>query len=184
MNETPSPRGPLATALVLARPAALAASLAAAPTAAGAAEPPADLVAAAEAAGEFTVLLAALEGAGLVDELRGDGPFTLFAPTDEAFEALPVGTIDALLAPSNRDDLVALLHYHVVPGRIGSKDIGAMVEGVGMQEASIESLDGLSLVIENQAGVTVDGASLLETDIEAGNGVVHAIDTVLLPDAS
>ena len=134
--------------------------------------------------GSFATLLAALEASGLADELKGAGPFTLFAPTDEAFEALPTGAVEALLQPANREDLVALLAYHVVPERLDSRALSAMVAGIGAEPSTIGTAGGKSLVVDDRVGLSIDGAAVTRPDIEATNGIVHAIDTVLLPDAS
>ena len=135
--------------------------------------------------GSFATLLGALEAVGLADELREAGPFTLFAPTDEAFEALPAGAIDALLEPENREDLVAILSYHVVPGAHDAATLSEMAgAGIGEEPATLETAGGKSLVVDDRVGLSIDGAGVVEADIEASNGVVHAIDTVLLPDAS
>ena len=135
--------------------------------------------------GSFATLLGALEAVGLADELKAAGPFTLFAPTDAAFEALPAGAIDALLEPENRDDLVAILSYHVVPGTHDAAALSEMAgAGIGEEPATLETAGGKSLVVDDRVGLSIDGAAVVEADIEASNGVVHAIDTVLLPDAS
>jgi uncharacterized surface protein with fasciclin (FAS1) repeats len=130
-----------------------------------------DVVATAVAAGGFKTLATALEAAGLVDTLKGAGPFTVFAPTDEAFAKLPPGTLDALLKDKAR--LTAVLTYHVVPGRVMASDV------VKMKAA--KTVQGGSLAIRADNGVSVDGAKVVKTDIQAGNGVIHVIDTVLLP---
>ena len=118
-------------------------------------------------------MLAAAEAAGLVETLNGDGPFTVFAPTDEAFAALPEGTVDTLLMPENKDKLTAILTYHVVPGKVMSSDLtnGMMAETV----------QGESLEIMTEGGVTVGGVNVTQPDIEASNGVIHVIDGVLMP---
>lgn len=120
----------------------------------------------------FSTLVAAVTAAGLVDTLKGDGPFTVFAPTDEAFAALPEGTLDALLA--DIPTLTAILTYHVVPGAVMSGDLedGMMAETVNGQSVTIGVGDT----------VTVDGATVIQADIEATNGVIHVIDTVILPE--
>lgn len=134
----------------------------------------ADIVDTAAAAGSFTTLVAAVEAAGLVDTLKGEGPFTVFAPTDEAFAALPDGTVDSLLQPENRDQLVAVLTYHVVPGAVMSSDIAG-------QQLEVATVNGAEVAIDATDGVTVDGATVITPDIVASNGVIHVIDAVILP---
>lgn len=131
-----------------------------------------DIVDIAAADGNFTTLVAAVEAAGLVDTLKGDGPFTVFAPTDEAFAALPEGTIEALLA--DIPTLTAILTYHVVPGAVMSGDLSD-----GMMA---ETVNGQSVTITLGDGVQVDGANVVMADIEASNGVIHVIDAVILPE--
>ena len=133
-----------------------------------------DIVDTAVAAGQFNTLVAAVQAAGLVDVLKGDGPFTVFAPTDEAFAALPEGTVENLLKPENREQLVAVLTYHVVPGKIMSTDIAG-------QTAEVESVQGSALSVDATNGVKVDDATVVAADIETDNGVIHAIDQVVLP---
>jgi uncharacterized surface protein with fasciclin (FAS1) repeats len=134
----------------------------------------ADIVDTAVAAGQFTTLAAALEAAGLVETLKGPGPFTVFAPTDEAFAALPEGTVATLLEPENRDDLVAVLTYHVIPAALPAAEV------VKYDEA--ETVNGASLAIDASGdGVMVNGANVTATDIMATNGVIHVVDAVLLP---
>lgn len=137
----------------------------------------ADIVDTAVAAGSFETLVAAVQAAELVDVLKGEGPFTVFAPTDEAFAALPEGTVDNLLLPENRDQLVAVLTYHVVPGTVMAKDAdGATVE--------LDTVQGTTLTVDGTGeGVTVNGANVISADISADNGVIHVIDTVILPPA-
>jgi uncharacterized surface protein with fasciclin (FAS1) repeats len=135
-----------------------------------------DIVDTAIDAGQFTTLVAAVDAAGLVDTLKSDGPFTVFAPTDEAFAALPAGTVENLLLPENRDQLVAVLTYHVVPGKVLSTDIA----GQSLQVASVE---GSELAVDATDGVSVDGATVIMADIEASNGVIHVIDQVVLPNS-
>lgn len=133
-----------------------------------------DLVETAVAAGEFKTLAAALSAAGLVETLKGTGPFTVFAPTDAAFAALPPGTVESLLEPANKDKLVAILTYHVVPGRIPA----ARVVGMGMAT----TVQGGSVAIDATGGkVMVDGATVVMPDVKATNGVIHVIDKVLMP---
>ena len=164
-----------ALALALAAPVALAAPAAggdapkaAAPQAAG------DLVDTAVAAGQFTTLATALEAAGLVDTLKGEGPFTVFAPTDAAFAALPAGTVENLLKPENKAQLVALLTYHVVPGRVTASQVAGMSSATTVQggEIAIAAADG---------AVSVDGARVVTADVMATNGVIHVVDKVLMP---
>ena len=133
-----------------------------------------DIVDTAATAGQFETLVAAVKAAGLVDTLKGDGPFTVFAPTDEAFAALPEGTVENLLKPENRDQLVAVLTYHVIPGTVMSADIAG-------KTASVETVQGGSLSIDATAGVMVDDANVVTADIITSNGVIHVIDRVVLP---
>lgn len=133
-----------------------------------------DLVDTAVGAGSFTTLVAAVEAAGLVDTLKGDGPFTVFAPTDEAFAALPEGTVDALLQPENKDQLIAILTYHVVPGKVMSTDLSD-----GMTATTVQGGD---LTVDLSDGVKINQASVATADVEASNGVIHVVDTVILPE--
>jgi uncharacterized surface protein with fasciclin (FAS1) repeats len=131
-----------------------------------------NIVETAVSAGSFTTLVAAVQAAGLVDALSGEGPFTVFAPTDEAFAKLPEGTVEALLA--DKEKLTAILTYHVVSGAVMASDV------VGMTAAP--TLQGQSLSISaGSEGVMIDDAKVTATDIEASNGVIHVIDTVLIP---
>lgn len=130
-----------------------------------------DIVDIAVGAGTFQTLVAAVTAAGLVDTLKGDGPFTVFAPTDEAFAALPEGTVEGLL--NDIPTLTAILTYHVVPGRVMSTDLSD-----GMMA---ETVNGQSVTIGTMNGVTVNGANVITADIEATNGVIHVIDAVILP---
>jgi len=125
-------------------------------------------------AGRFETLAAALKAAGLVDTLKGEGPFTVFAPTDAAFAALPAGTVENLLKPENREQLVAVLTYHVVPGKVTSSEVVKLdkAKTVNGEEVSINAAMGK---------VRVDDATVTTADIEASNGVIHVIDTVILP---
>jgi len=133
-----------------------------------------DIVDTAVAAGQFETLAAALGAAGLVDTLKGDGPFTVFAPTDAAFAKLPEGTVESLLKPENRDQLIAILTYHVVAGKVKAADV------VKLSEA--ETVNGQSVSIKvSDSGVQVDNANVIATDIGASNGVIHVIDSVILP---
>lgn len=133
-----------------------------------------DIVDTAVEAGSFGTLVAAVEAAGLVETLKGGGPFTVFAPTDEAFAALPEGTVETLLMPENKDQLTAILTYHVVPGKVMSGDLSN-----GMMA---ETVQGGSVSIMTEDGVTVDGANVTAADIEASNGVIHVIDAVIMPN--
>lgn len=130
-----------------------------------------DIVETAAAAGSFNTLVTAIKAAGLVDALKGEGPFTVFAPTDEAFAKLPDGTIDALL--KDKEKLTAILTYHVVSGKVLAKDV------VKLSEA--KTLQGSKVWIDASNGVKVNDASVVKTDIMTSNGVIHVIDTVLLP---
>ncbi len=130
-----------------------------------------DIVDTAVAAGSFETLVAAVQAAGLVETLKGDGPFTVFAPTDEAFAALPAGTVEALL--EDTDALTAILTYHVVPGKVMSTDLSE-----GLMAATVE---GSEVTITLANGPMVDGANIVTPDIETSNGVIHVIDAVILP---
>lgn len=132
-----------------------------------------DLIDTARAAGRFETLLTAVEAAGLTETPKGAGPFTVFAPTDAAFAALPAGTVENLLKPENKDDLAKILTYHVVPGKVMSGDL---TEG---QKA--KTVQGGELSISLKDGATVDGAKVATADIEASNGVIHVIDQVVMP---
>ena len=121
----------------------------------------------------FSTLVAAVQAADLVETLKGDGPFTVFAPTNEAFAALPSGTVENLLKPENKDQLTAILTYHVVPGKVMSGDLSD-----GMMA---ETVQGGKVTIGTSGGVTVDGANVVQADVEASNGVIHVIDAVILP---
>ncbi|MDH3620784.1 MAG: fasciclin domain-containing protein [Gammaproteobacteria bacterium] len=135
-----------------------------------------DIVDTAVAAGQFETLAAALGAADLVGTLKGDGPFTVFAPTDAAFAKLPEGTVESLLKPENRDQLVAVLTYHVVAGEVKAADV------VKLSEA--KTVNGQSVSIEvGDNGVRIDNANVIATDIGASNGVIHVIDTVILPSS-
>lgn len=132
-----------------------------------------DIVDTAVEAGTFTTLVAAVEAAGLVETLKGDGPFTVFAPTDEAFAALPEGTVADLLKPENKDQLVAILTYHVVPGKVMSTDLTNNMMATTVQ--------GGDLTVMTEGGVTVNGANVTTADIETSNGVIHVVDAVIIP---
>ena len=134
-----------------------------------------DIVDTAIAAGQFNTLVAAVQAAELVDVLKGTGPFTVFAPTDDAFAALPEGTVEYLLKPENKDQLVAVLTYHVVPGKIMSSDVAGETIEVASVQVSELSVDATN-------GVKVDGADVVAADIETTNGVIHVIDRVVLPN--
>ena len=137
---------------------------------------PADIVDTAVAAGDFNTLVAAVQAAGLVETLKGKGPFTVFAPTDAAFAALPPGTVETLLKPENKDQLAAILTYHVVPGKVMSSDIA----GKKLDAATVQ---GQTVAIDATSGVTVNDASVVAADVEASNGVIHVIDKVILPSS-
>lgn len=139
------------------------------------APPKADIVDTAVAAGQFKTLAAALTAAGLVDALKGPGPFTVFAPTDAAFAKLPAGTVDTLLKPENKAKLVSVLTYHVVPGRVASSALAGKVTDAKTVEGQTVKIDA------THSGVTVNGAKVVMADVAATNGVIHVIDTVLLP---
>lgn len=133
-----------------------------------------DIVDVAAENGSFTTLVAAVKAAGLVETLKGDGPFTVFAPTDEAFAALPEGTVDMLLKPENKDKLVAVLTYHVVPRKIMATEV--------MKLNSAETVQGEAVMIAIDDGnVMINNAKVAMPDVEASNGVIHVIDKVLLP---
>ncbi len=137
-------------------------------------KPSKDIVDTAVAAGSFQTLVAAVQAAGLVETLKGDGPFTVFAPTDEAFAALPEGTVETLLKPENKDKLIAILTYHVVGGSVTSSDV--------VELDSAPTVQGQSVTIEVKDGsVMIDGAKVVAADIMASNGVIHVIDKVILP---
>lgn len=136
----------------------------------------ADIVDTAAAAGSFTTLLTAAEAAGLVDALKGDGPLTVFAPTDEAFAKLPEGTVASLLEPENKEQLAGILKLHVIAGeKVKSKDLAG-------KTLEAETLNG-TVAIDGTDGVTVNGAKVVQADIKASNGIIHVIDTVLLPES-
>lgn len=136
--------------------------------------PDKDIVEIAASAGSFKTLVAAVKAAGLVEALKGEGPLTVFAPTDEAFAKLPAGTVENLLKPENKDKLKAVLTYHVVPGRVTADEV--------VNLSSAPTVNGRSLRINGQEGqVTVDNARVVQTDIMATNGVIHVIDSVMMP---
>lgn len=149
---------------------AVAATLALSATAAKAA----NIVETAVAAGSFNTLVAAVQAADLVDTLSSPGPFTVFAPTDEAFAKLPEGTVANLLKPENKDQLIAVLTYHVVPGKVMSGDIaGKMMD--------VDTVQGQSIKVNATDGVMINNATVVQADIDTDNGVIHVIDTVILP---
>lgn len=164
----------VALALGLAVPLAYAGQPAKSAQASKPAQASADIVDTAVAAGQFETLAAALTAAGLVDTLKGDGPYTVFAPTDAAFAALPAGTVEDLLKPANKDKLVAVLTYHVVPGSYPASSV------VGLAEATTVNGDTVDIVVTNGV-VMVDGAKVIKADVPASNGVIHVIDKVLIP---
>ena len=135
-----------------------------------------DIVDTAVAAGDFTTLVEAVEAAGLVDTLKGEGPFTVFAPTDAAFAALPEGTVESLLKPENKDQLVSILTYHVVPGAVMSSDLTE-----GMTAATVQGAD---VTFTLEGGAKVNDANITTADIAASNGVIHVIDKVIMPPAN
>lgn len=133
-----------------------------------------DIVDVAVSAGSFNTLVAAVQAAGLENTLRGEGPFTVFAPTDSAFAKLPAGTVESLLLPESKDKLVAILTYHVVPGAVMSSDIAG-------KALEVETVQGSTVSIDATDGVKVDGANVVKADIHASNGVIHVIDQVIMP---
>jgi uncharacterized surface protein with fasciclin (FAS1) repeats len=134
-----------------------------------------DIIDTAVDAGSFNTLAAALSAAGLVDALKGDGPYTVFAPTDEAFAKLPEGTVEELLKPENKEMLTRVLTYHVVPGKVTAAQVAHL------ENAEALSGDRLSIAA-NGKGVLIDDAKVIQADVEASNGVIHVIDTVLIPN--
>jgi uncharacterized surface protein with fasciclin (FAS1) repeats len=134
-----------------------------------------DLVSVASGADNFKTLVAAVKAAGLVETLQSKGPFTVFAPTDAAFAKLPAGTVEDLLKPENKEKLVAILTYHVVPGKVLAADVKT-------SEAKTVQGQSVKLVVSD-TGVTVDNAKVVKTDVMAENGVIHVIDTVIIPKA-
>ena len=134
----------------------------------------ADIVDTAIAAGSFKTLVTAVKAAGLVETLKGKGPFTVFAPTDEAFAKLPAGTVENLLKPENKKQLVAILTYHVVSGKVMSKDLAG-------KNTMAKSVEGGEISVGATDGVKVDNAKVVKADIEASNGVIHVIDAVIMP---
>lgn len=133
-----------------------------------------DIVDVAVANGSFNTLVAAVKAAGLVDTLKGEGPFTVFAPTDEAFAKLPDGTVDMLLMPDNKDKLVAILTYHVVPGKVMAADVVKMDK--------VTTVQGQDVMIKTMGDkVMINNATVIATDVKAKNGVIHVIDEVIMP---
>ncbi|TPG14646.1 fasciclin domain-containing protein [Sphingomonas koreensis] len=135
-----------------------------------------DIVDTAVAAGSFTTLVTAVTAAGLVDTLKGHGPFTVFAPSDDAFAALPAGTLDELVKPENKDKLTAILLLHVIPSKVMAADVAG-------QKLDPATASGSTVHVDGTDGVTVDGAKVVTADIACTNGVIHVIDAVLLPKA-
>ena len=135
----------------------------------------ADIVETATSNGSFTTLVAAVKAAGLVDTLKGKGPFTVFAPTDEAFKKLPAGTVENLLKPENKAQLTKVLTYHVVPGKVMASDVTG-------KKTAAKTVEGSSVAIDASGGaVKVDNATVSTADVSASNGVIHVIDTVIMP---
>jgi transforming growth factor-beta-induced protein len=133
-----------------------------------------DIVDTAVGAGSFKTLVAAVQAAGLADTLKGPGPFTVFAPTDEAFAKLPAGTVEDLLKPENKDKLAKILTYHVVAGKVMAADAAKLT--------SAKTVNGKELTVKAEGGgVKIDAANVVKTDIECSNGVIHVIDAVVLP---
>ena len=132
-----------------------------------------DIVDTAAGTDGFSTLVAAVQAAGLVDTLKGDGPFTVFAPTDEAFAALPAGTVESLLLPENKEKLISILTYHVVPGKVMSTDL--------VDDMTAATVQGTDIMIDLDNGVMINDASVAAADIVTSNGVIHVIDKVILP---
>lgn len=137
-------------------------------------KPKSDIVDTAVAAGSFNTLVAAVQAAGLENTLRSEGPFTVFAPTDDAFAKLPDGTVETLLKPENKDKLVSILTYHVVAGAVMSSDIAG-------KKLDVKTVEGSAASIDATDGVKIDNASVVQADIVTSNGVIHVIDTVIMP---
>lgn len=133
-----------------------------------------DIVDVASSNSDFSTLVAAVSAAGLVDTLKGPGPFTVFAPTNEAFAALPDGTVETLLLPENKDQLVKILTYHVVPGSYPASALAG-------EKGSLTTAEGQKLRVDGTDGVKINNANVIAADVFASNGIIHAIDTVLLP---
>lgn len=130
------------------------------------------IVEVASATDGFSTLVAAVQAAGLVDTLNGEGPFTVFAPTDDAFAALPAGLVDALLLPENKEVLTKILTYHVVPGAVMAADV---------TDGEVATVEGQSVTLSTADGVTINNAKVIQADVVADNGVIHVIDAVILP---
>ncbi len=124
--------------------------------------------------GSFKTLVAAVQAADLVEALKGEGPFTVFAPTDEAFAALPQGTVENLLKSENQQKLKSILTYHIIPGKVMSGDIAG-------KTMEVETAEGSTVIIDSTDGGKIDDANIVTTDIEASNGVIHVIDAVIMP---
>ncbi|GAB5487413.1 MAG: fasciclin domain-containing protein [Parasphingorhabdus sp.] len=133
-----------------------------------------DIVDTAVAAGTFNTLVAAVQAAGLEATLRSDGPFTVFAPSDDAFAKLPAGTVETLLKPENKEQLVSILTYHVVPGKVYSKSLAG-------KQIDAKTVQGTTVAVNGTDGVKVDNATVVAADIKTSNGVIHVIDSVLMP---
>lgn len=133
-----------------------------------------DIVDTAASAGQFNTLVTAVKEAGLVETLKGKGPYTVFAPTDAAFDKLPPGTVESLLKPENKEKLTQILTYHVIPGKVMSSDIAG-------KKLDVETVEGSTLSIDATNGVMVNDAKVVKPDVTASNGVIHAIDAVLMP---
>ncbi len=136
-----------------------------------------DIVDTVQSSGSYTKLLAALKVAGLLETLRGAGPFTIFAPSDEAFKKLPVGAFEGLLKPKSRDELVRILKYHAIAGRVTSRELD-------FKKFNRRSVEGAELVLDGTDGVSVNKAKVTGSEIEASNGIIHAIDSVLIPPSA
>lgn len=132
----------------------------------------ADIVALASETPDLSTLVTAVKAAGLVETLQGEGPFTVFAPTNDAFAKLPKGVLDALLLPKNKEALTSILTYHVVPGEVMAADV---------KDGKVKTVEGADITLSTKDGVTVNGAKVVQADVVASNGVVHVIDAVLLP---
>ena len=139
-----------------------------------AAKKSADIVDTAASVDDFSTLVAAVKAAGLVETLKGSGPFTVFAPTNDAFAKLPEGTVESLLKPENKEKLISILTYHVVPGKVMAKDV------VGLSSAKTVQGSKIDIKVKDGA-VLIDNAKVVKTDIETSNGVIHIIDSVILP---
>lgn len=175
-NHRSNRSGLLASAAALALVAALAGGFVARTTeAADANNTTANIVETAVGAGSFKTLVKALEAADLVDALKAEGPFTVFAPTDEAFAKLPDGALEELLRPENKEKLRAVLLYHVVPGKVVAADV------LKLNGREVKTLEGGKVKIKTKDGVMIDNARVVKTDVITSNGVIHVIDTVIMP---